>query len=278
MVYLLLIPVLYAYQSVAARHIQRVNLNLYAVGGFTYLFSALIYAVPFALQPTPMQPLILRGGLALGVLYAATYLLFVPTLADRGVSVMAAMCQLSALLPMLASLTIWHEHPTPVRLSGALLCLIAMPMLGLDKGITDTQLTVRKGLIFAGMIVFNGGVLLTLKWFDEQHAGEQFTGFMLTTFIVATMVMALLWPAYQGRLNRGVLSWGAALSLCYAGASLMIVMALRTYEGAVVFPFAEATAVALTVAFAAFAWREIPGKVGLAGIAIVTVAAVLINL
>ena len=278
MVYLLLLPVLYAYQSVAARHIQRVNLNLYAVGGFTYLFSALIYAVVFALQPTPVQPLILHGGLALGVLYAATYLVFVPTLADRGVSVMAAMCQLSALIPMLASLAIWHERPTPVRLSGAILCLIAMPMLGLDKGITDTQLTVRKVLIFAGMVVFNGGVLLTLKWFHEQRASEQFTGFMLVTFIVATVVMALLWPAYRGRITRSVLPWGAALSFCYAGAALVLVMALRTYEGAVVFPFAEATAVALTVGFAALVWREIPGKAGLAGIAIVTVAAVLINL
>ena len=277
MLYLLLLPVLYAYQSVAARHLQRVNLNLYAVGGFTYLFSALIYAVAFWLEPTPMQPIILYSGFALGVLYAATYLLFVPTLADRGVSVMAAMCQLSALVPMLASLVIWQERPTPVRLGGAILCLIAMPMLTLDKGITDIQLTVRKVLIFAGMVVFNGGVLLTLKWFHEQRVGEQFTGFMLVTFIVATVVMALLWPAYRGRVTRGVLPWGAALSLCYAGAALVLVMALRAYEGAVVFPFAEATAVALTVVFAAFVWREIPGKVGVVGIAIVTVAAALIN-
>lgn len=278
MIYLLLVPALYAAQSVSARYVQRVNLNLYAVGAVTYLCSALIYAARFSLQPTAVEPLFLRAGVILGILFAATYLLFVPTLADRGVSVMAAMCQLSALIPMLASLTIWHEHPTPVRLTGAILCLIAMPMLTLDKGVTDTELTARKVLVFIGMIVLNGGVLLSLKWFDEQQAPQQFNGFMLLTFITATLVMAALWPVYRGVASRGVLCWGAASSLFYAGASLMIVRALKTYDGAVVFPFAEAMAVALTVGFAAFVWREIPGKVGLAGIALVTVAAVLINL
>lgn len=278
MIYLLVIAAFYAFQSVAARHIQRINLNLYAVGGFTYLFSALIFAGSYAAQSVPVQPLMLRAGLILGVLYPFTYLLFVPTLADRGVSVMAAMCQLSALVPMLASLIIWHEHPTPVRLTGAVLCLIAMPMLALDKGITDRQLTAGKVLMFLGMIVFNGGVLLTLKWFDEQQAPDQFAGFMLTTFSVATGVMALLWPTFGGRIVPGIVAWGAIMGLCYAGAPLVIVLALKSYGGAIVFPFAEATAVAMTVAFAALAWRELPGKVGLIGIGIVIVAAVLINL
>ncbi len=278
MIYLLLTPLLYAAQSVVARHIQRVGLNLYAVGGFTYLFSALLYGLHVARWPVPLDPALLGAGVLLGLLFAATYLVFVPTLADRGVSVMAALCQLSALVPMVASLVIWHEQPTAVRLAGAVLCLVAMPLLALDKGVTDTELTPRKVLIFLGLVVLNGGVLLMLKWFDERGPQEQFSGFMLTTFTVATAVMAALWPVYRGVLNAATVGWGAGMSLSYAGASLMIVLALKTFEGAVVFPFAEATALALTVAFAAFFWREIPGKAGLAGIALVTVAAVLINL
>ena len=278
MFYLLLLPVMYAYQNVASRFVQRVAINLYAVGAFTYLFSALLYGLGYALHPLPLPPLILGGGVVLGLLYVATYWLFVPTLADRGVSIMAALCQLSALVPMVASLLIWHEHPTAVRLTGAVLCLIAMPLLALDKGVTDTHLTGRKLVTFLGMVVLNGGVLLAFKWFDEQHAGPLFPGFMLTSFASATVAMALLWPAYHGRLTGPVLSWGGAMSLCYTGASLLLVLALKTYEGAIVFPFAEATAVALTVAFAALAWREIPGRVGLTGVALVTVAAVLVNL
>lgn len=278
MLYLLLIPVLYAYQNVASRFIQRVEINLYAVGAFTYLFSAALYGLVYGLHPTPLPAHVVVGGIILGLLYVSTYLLFVPTLADRGVSIMAAMCQLSALVPMVASLLIWHEHPTVVRLTGAVLCLVAMPMLTLDKGVTDTELTGRKIATFVGMVVLNGGVLLAFKWFDELHAGPLLAGFMLTTFVAATVAMAILWPAYRGRVTGPVLSWGGAMSLCYTGASLVIVLALKTYEGAIVFPFAEATAVALTVAFAAFAWREIPGQRGLVGIALVTVAAVLVNL
>ena len=278
MFYLLLIPALYAFQNVAARYIQRAHLNLYAVGGFTYLFSALIYAALFALQPAPLQPLVFYAGLILGVLYAVTYLLFVPTLADRGVSIMAALCQLSALFPMAGAIVIWHEQPSLVRWTGAILCLIAMPLLALDHGVTDTRLTWRKVLIFAGLVVFNGGVLLGFKWFEQLGRPEQFSGLMLTAFATATAIMALLWPLYRGVASRPVIAWGLACSLCYAGAALAIVQALRRYEGVVVFPFAEATAVALTVAYAALAWREIPGKAGIIGIVTVIVAAVLINL
>jgi drug/metabolite transporter (DMT)-like permease len=278
MIYLLLIPLLYAYSSVAARHVQRLNLNLYAVGGFQYLFSALVYGAVCLHSPQALSPLVIRGGVVLGLLYAVTYLFFVPTLEDRGVSVMAALCQLSALLPMLGALLIWHEHPTPVRWAGAILCLVAMPMLGLDRGLTDAHPTWRKALIFAGMVVFNGGVLLGLKWFQELAMPDQFGGLMLTTFATATVVMALLWPWYRGNFTRPVVLWGGAISVSYAGAALLIVQALRHYGGVVVFPFAEATAVALTVAFAALVWKEIPGRLGQLGIIVVTIAAVLINL
>jgi drug/metabolite transporter (DMT)-like permease len=279
MLYLLLTPLLYAYSSLGGRHVQRLGLNVYSVGAFNYVFSALAYAILYWLKPEPPAQHVLYGGVILGVLFAVTYLFFVPTLYDRGVSVMAALCQLSALVPMAGSLLIWHEQPTPVRWTGAVLCLAAMPMLALDKGITDdSRLSWRRMFIFTGLVVFNGGVLLALKWFQELSVPRQFDGFMLTTFCTATVVMALCWPLYRGVLSHPVVAWGAAISISYIGAAMMIVKALRFYEGVVVFPFAEATAVALTVAFAALVWKEIPGRLGLAGIGVVTVAAVLINM
>ncbi|MCE5239356.1 hypothetical protein LLH23_12815 [bacterium] len=278
MLFLLLLPALYAFQNVAARAVQRVHLNLYAVGGFTYLFAALIYAAFLALRPVPLPSLIFYAGLILGALYVITYLLFVPTLADRGVSIMAALCQLSALVPMAGAIFIWHEQPSPLRWAGAILCLIAMPLLTLDRGITDTHLTWRKVLLFAGMIVANGGVLLGFKWFEQLDQPEQLNGLMVTTFATATVLMAVLWPFYHGTATRAVVGWGLACGLCYAGAAVVVVQALRRYGGVVVFPFAEATALAMTVAYAALFWRELPGKAGFVGVAVVTVAAVLINL
>jgi drug/metabolite transporter (DMT)-like permease len=279
MIYLLLAPLLYAYSSLGARHVQRLGLNVYSIGGFNYVFSALAYAALYWRQPEPLAAQVLYGGVVLGVLFAVTYLFFVPTLDDRGVSVMAALCQLSALVPMMASLIIWREHPTAVRWTGAALCLVAMPMLTLDHGITDdSRLTWRRAFIFAGMVIFNGGVLLALKWFEELNLPRQFDGFMLTTFSTAALVMAVLWRSFRGVLSKPVVAWGGAISIAYFGAAMMIVKALAFYEGVIVFPFAEATAVALTVAFAALVWKEIPGRLGQAGIAVVTVAAVLINM
>lgn len=278
MLYLLLLPALFAGSSLAARQVQRLNLNLYAVGGFVYLFAGLFYGACFLCRPQPLAPPVLAGGVLLGLVYAATYLVFVPTLADRGVSVMAAFCQLSALIPMAASLLIWHERPTPVRWAGAILCLIAMPMLALDHGITDTRLTWRKLATFAALVVLNGSVLVGLKWFEQLGVPQQINGFMLTTFGTAALLMAALWRWYAGTASGPVVGWGVLTSLAYIGPPLALVGALSLYEGVVVFPFSEAGALALTVAFAALVWREMPGRLGLAGTLIVTVAAVLINL
>lgn len=278
MVYLLLLPALYAFQNVAARAIQRAQVNLYAVGGFMYLFAALIYAAFLALHPAPLPQFLVLAGVLLGALYAITYLLFIPTLADRGVSIMAALCQLSALVPMAGAILIWHEQPSAVRWAGAILCLVAMPLLTLDRGITDTHLTWRKVLIFGGLVVFNGGVLLSFKWFEQLGRPELLNGLMLTAFATAAVIMGALWPLYYGVVSRPVLGWGLACALCYAGAAVTVVQALGCYGGVVVFPFAEATALAMTVAYAALFWRELPGKTGFVGVAVVTVAAVLINL
>jgi len=278
MLTLLLIPILYAYSSVGARHVQRLGLNLYVVGGLNYAFSALAYAVLYRLSPVPLSAHVIIGGVVVGACFVITYFFFVPTLFDRGVSIMAALCELSALVPMLASVVIWHERPTMVRLAGAILCLIAMPLLSLDQGITDTRLTWRKVGIFVGMVVFNGGVLVGLKWFDELKLPSQLNGFMLCVFTSATVLMALGWPLYRGRLGRGEAFWGAAISIAYFGAAPLIVLTLRHFEGVVLFPFAESSALAMTVAFAALVWREMPHRLGFAGIVTVIIAAVLINL
>ena len=276
--YLLLIPFMYAYSSVGARHVQRLGLNLYVVGGLNYFFSALFYATLYLQNPQPLTPLVFRVAIAVGLCFVVTYFFFAPTLQDRGVSIMAALCQLSALIPMLGSLLIWHEHPTVVRWAGAILCLVAMPLLSLDQGLTDTRLSWRKIVTFAGLVVFNGGVLLGPKWFDELRVPGQLSGFMLTVFTTATLAMALAWPLYRGRLGRGELVWGAAISVAYLGASPLVVLALRHFEGVIVFPFAESTALAMTVAFAALIWKEIPHRPGQLGILLVTIAAILINL
>ena len=60
--------------------------------------------------------------------------------------------------------------------------------------------------------------------------------------------------------------------------SAMLILSLDTLPGAVVFPVMAALGLVLTTGFAAWAWREVPGRLGQVGIAVALFAVVLINL
>ena len=61
-------------------------------------------------------------------------------------------------------------------------------------------------------------------------------------------------------------------------ANLALLLALDRLPGAVVFPVMQAGIMIVRALFAAVAWRERPGRLGAAGIAVAAGAVALINL
>jgi len=283
MLSLLLLIICFAAFNLSFRQAQRVGLNLHVVGVILFFTGALLYFVLYRAAPAPLSQTVVLLGVVAGVLFTGMYVLMIPTMSDRGVSLMTALQQLSVLVPMAASLVLYHEHPSLIAAIGAGLCLVAMPFLTLDRGISGAGLTARKLALFVGLMVVNGVALTAAKVFNEFDAPEQLHGYMAVLLFTACagcipFALVSLRGAPQRRYGRTTVGWGVYLGVLLAASQLFMLLSLRCYPGVVVYPLSQASNVSLVTLLSLLLWRERPGALGFVGIALAVVAIVLVNL
>jgi drug/metabolite transporter (DMT)-like permease len=283
MIALALLIICFALFNLSFRQAQRLGLDLHVLGVLLFGTGALLYALLYAAAPAPLSMTVVLLAVVAGVLFTGMYVLMIPTMSDRGVSLMTALQQLSVLIPMLASLLIYRETPSLVNAIGAGLCLVAMPFLALDRGVSREGVTGRKLLLFVGLMVVNGIALTAAKIFHELNAPEQLNGYMLILLFVAALgcvPFAAVSMRHRPRVRYGplTLGWGLYLGLVLALGQLFMLLSLRHYPGVVVYPLSQAANVSLVTLCSLLLWRERPGLLGFAGIALAVVAVVLVNL
>lgn len=278
MLYLIVLIILFAAFNLLFRQAQRAGVELHAGGVVLFATASLLYLVRCGLHPVAMSPHTIVLALVAGVLFFGMYALMIPTMSDRGVSVMTALQQLSMLVPTVASLLIWHEVPTPIRIAGITLCLAAIPLLTLDKGLSGEGVTMRKWFIFIAMAVVNGIALTASKVFQELKVPEQLDGYLC--LLLATAAVALLPSAIKQRpqVTAHLLGWGALLGVALGLGQMFMLLTLRVYPGVIVYPVALVANLAVVTLASAVLWREVPGRLGRVGIVVAAAAVVLSNL
>jgi drug/metabolite transporter (DMT)-like permease len=265
--------------SLIMRHTQRRDLDQMAVMMVNYVVASVVgFAIAYQFGGWHASPPTLRIGLIAGAIYVTTYVAIMRSMELRGVAIANAVTRLSVLIPMLLAVVIWHESPSRIQGLGAGLAVLAMPFLTLDRTGPRTPLRKRQVLLLLGLFLTNGAVLITSKWFHSAGPAAEVYLYFGIVYGVSAVIGTGLWLAWSRRCGMAELRWGAALGLVNIITGVMLLAALDALPGAVVFPVFAALGLALTTGFAAWAWREVPGKLGQAGIAIAVVAAVLINL
>ena len=93
------------------------------------------------------------------------------------------------------------------------------------------------------------------------------------------MICGLAWARnlrpWHGALE---IKWGLLLGASNAIINILILATLDVLLASVMFPILAAVGLALTTTFAAVVWREIPGRLGWAGIGLAVLAVVLANM
>lgn len=161
-----------------------------------------------------------------GAQYQVTYVLMYVLLGLLGVAVTTSLLRLSVVVPVLASISLWGEWPTPAQGAGLLLAAGALPLLSVParahsgtisapsdttapdvggKASPDRGRTPPGGgsgaaarlpvIVLAGAtVLISGAGLLAAKAFAELELPEQRPIYVLAVYAVATLLAALSWP------------------------------------------------------------------------------------
>ena len=261
------------------RAAQKRGANEIAVGLVNYLFASGLY-LTIGLLTRPVGSLTALGyGAIAGTSNVAIFLLLLAAMTIRGVAISVAVVRLAVVVPMTAAILVWGEVPDSLQIGGIALALLALPMLSLDRGVNHQPLTSRRLAILAGLFMANGITLLMLKAFQTTGYGAARPIYLGTMFFVGAVICGLVWARnpqpWHGTLE---IKWGLLLGASNALINILILATLDVLLASVMFPILAAVGLALTTTFAAVVWREIPGRLGWAGIGLAVLAVVLANM
>jgi len=248
------------------------------VVGLNYLVAALGGLVWYLASGAPallVETLFI--GAASGIVYVAGLYLYVALIASSGVCIATSIIRLSVVAPLLAAVLYWREQPTPGQILGAVLVLVALPLLsgpwrGSDKPLGGGALLLLPALLFT-----SGSAQVLSKAFASLGAPAQLPLYTLILFSTA-MVGALLPFVRQRPVLMGQhVALGVALGLANLLGNAALLMALQRLPGVVVFPVASSGGLVLAVLSSLVIWGERLQRPAQGGVALAVVALALIG-
>jgi drug/metabolite transporter (DMT)-like permease len=247
------------------------------VMGFNYAFATLISATAWALLGTGLPgPATLVLGPVAGVFYALGLFLWMGAIATAGLGTSTAALRLAVLWPTLLSLLAFAERPSGAQLAGVALTFAVLGLLGAHSLRAGRALPGQGGFRWLlATFVLNGGVGISQKLFIEWGRPEEKIALLALIFGTATLGCGAAMLGRRRRLRRGDVLRGCLFGLGNVLSNTLLLLGLERVSGVVAFPFASVGTILLTALSGIVLWRERPGVLGLAAIALAAVAIVL---
>lgn len=262
--------------SLIVRRSQLKGEDQLAVMGLNYVAASVFAFVTASAGPQSLYTWLV--GVIGGCIYVTTYLLYIHSLELKGVAIANAITRLSVLIPVLGSIFIFGEQPHSVEIVGAVLAIAAIALLSLERSFNGERLTRRQIPLLLALFVMNGFCLFINKWFQATGEATERPAFLGVLYGIAAVASFLAWATGNRRLGWREIYSGVPLGLINFGAGFMLIKALDSLPGTIVFPISAAMGLVLTASLAAWLWQEIPGRMGRAGLAVAVLAVILINL
>ncbi len=201
--------------------------NYPVVGLTNYGTAAVVALATLAVAELPvLDARAALFGIVNGVQYLTTYLLMYVLIGMAGIAVTSSFLRLSVAVPVLASIVIWHEWPTPLQGGGLLLAGAALPLLsgsarrrgdvpaaeavavpseGVAAAVSPAAATGPSGergershawvaALVGATVLISGCGLLAAKAFAQLGHPEQRPVYVAAVYVAATIMSACAWP------------------------------------------------------------------------------------
>lgn len=279
MLLLIVGTIAYSLFIITVRASQRHSCNMLAVGMVNYIVAATVYCVLSRGAEMPNASVVALG-VAGGVVFAIGFVVLVQTLRSRGLSVTTGLTQLAVLFPVVSGIALYAERPNPLQAVGVVCALAALPLLGMARAPASvTETAGRASGVVILQLVTAGTAMVILQSFNHVGTGvlHERRMFFAILFVTATIITTTIWLIFERRITRKDLTYGAALGGWNAVHGFMLVGAMNTLPGMVVWPVVSASALMLSVLVGVKLWDEQLGRTGRIGMALALVAVLCIN-
>jgi Ca2+/Na+ antiporter len=256
----------------------RINYAIAAVLAFLAVVAA---GSPAISRPTAILAVITGG------LFVAGLLTWTRTIQTAGLALSVVAMRTAVVIPVLASVVIWHERPGLVQLAGVVLALLALalvlwdvvrrPRRDMTEGETSPPGPGSRALWLALLFLVDGLVMIPAQVFRRELPQAENLPFQTVIFVTAFFITTIIYYLGRQRVTQDSLRFGALLGAANLGNYLFLVMALALLPGVVVFPVMAAGEVGLAALAGVLIWRERVGLRSWAGIALAVVALVLVQ-
>lgn len=281
MLYVLLKVISATGLAMALKYVDRRGIDRLPVIRINYAVAALLaFFVALATNQTALSRPTALLAIITGGLFVSGILVLVKTISVAGVARAVVAMRTAVVIPMLASVLIWHERPGTPGFVGAAVALAAIGLIISDvrPAPGKTNAAGSPALWLAALFLIDGLVMVPAKIFQQQLPPAETFPFQVVIFITGFFITTAIYYLRRPRVTPDSLRLGALVGASNLGNYLFLVMALASLPGTVVYPVMAAGEVGLAALAGALVWGERVGPRSWTGIALAVIALILMNL
>lgn len=224
-------------------------------------------------DPFHVAILVIIGAIT-GLMFYGSFYFYQKSVKDHGVALSIAVGKMGVILPILLSLIIWKELPTPVQWIGIIASIVAIGLISIQPSKMD-HAPLKISLLF--FLLMNGLGDFFNKLF-ETTIGAGYKDLFLLMVFGSALIASSIQTIKHKQINTMSILFGLAIGLPNMLTTYFFINALSHLNDAVVFPMYSGGAIVLSSIWGITVFRERLKIKEVTGMALILTALILINL
>lgn len=161
---------------------------------------------------------------------------------ENGVGVSGMIAKLGILIPMLFSILIWKEYPSPLQWLGIVLSLVSIVIVNVSSNALE-KVEVKPAVLL--LFVFGGMAEFSNKIYQQYALSEFKDVFLFSVFFMAFVVSLVYTLKEKKKITKKDILTGFAVGIPNLYSSYFLILSLATLKTSVAFPIYSAGSIVL---------------------------------
>ena len=228
----------------------------------------------FLFAEASVFPIIL--GIICGFSFLGGLLMLNLSIRRNGVVLSTVFQKLGVLVPIVVAMLFYGEMPESVQIVGFLIAIAAIFLIYFEKSDLSGKAASKLSLILLFLINGTSESLLTV--YDKSGAPEFKNHFLFFIFFTASVICMVILIVKRKKPSGKELLWGAMIGIPNYYSSRFLLLSLENVPAIVAYPVYNISVILIVCAIGRFAFGEKLNPKKLAGMALIIVSLILLNL